>query len=98
MTQSNPVALRQTRETILATACGGMAIALSTILSMFTIYRMPQGGTITPASMLPIIFCALAFGPLGIVSPCTCMLQFIIAPFAAHWHLFSWIIRWLSDF
>jgi thiamine transporter len=87
MTQSNPVALKQTRETILATACGGMAIALSTILSMFTIYRMPQGGTITPASMLPIIFCALAFGPawgigIGLVHG---MLQFIVAPFAAHW-------------
>lgn len=75
------------RETILATACGGMAIALSTILSMFTVYRMPQGGSITPASMLPVIFCAIAFGPVwgimvGLVHG---MLQFILAPFAAHW-------------
>ncbi len=75
------------RETILATACGGMAIALSTILSMFTVYRMPQGGSITPASMLPIVFCALAFGPawgigIGLVHG---LLQFVLAPFAAHW-------------
>jgi thiamine transporter len=75
------------RETILATASGGMAIAMSTILSLFTLVKMPQGGSLTPASMLPILFCALAFGPawglgIGMVYG---LLQFIIEPFAAHW-------------
>ena len=75
------------RETILATASGGMAIALSTVLSIIKIYQMPQGGSITPASLLPIFFCALAFGPLwGIgIGAVYGLLQFIIAPYAAHW-------------
>lgn len=75
------------REHVLATASGGMAIALATMLSLITLYRMPQGGSITPASMLPIVFFALAFGPAwgigaGLVFG---MLQFAIAPYAAHW-------------
>ncbi len=74
-------------ETVLATASGGLSIALATLLSLLTLYRMPQGGTITPASMLPIIFCGLAFGPAwGIgIGAVYGLLQFIIAPFAAHW-------------
>lgn len=74
-------------ESTLATATGGMAIALATVLSLVTLYKMPQGGSITPASMLPILFCALAFGPawgLGIGAVYG-ILQFIIAPYTAHW-------------
>ena len=82
-----PSSQQKMRETILATACGGMAIALSTILSMLTLIKMPQGGSLTPASMLPVIFCALAFGPawgLGIGAVYG-LLQFVINPFTAHW-------------
>jgi len=35
------------RETILATAAGGMAIALSSVLSLVKLFAMPQGGSIT---------------------------------------------------
>ena len=82
-----PTKQQRLRETILATACGGMAIALSTVLSIVKIYQMPQGGSITPASLLPIFFCALAFGPAwGIgIGAVYGLLQFIINPFAAHW-------------
>lgn len=75
------------RETILATAVGGMAIALSSVLSMIKLFAMPQGGSVTPASMLPILFVALAFGPAwGIgVGAVYGLLQFLIEPFSAHW-------------
>jgi thiamine transporter len=75
------------RETILATAVGGMAIALSTVLSMIKLFAMPQGGSVTPASMLPIMFVALAFGPAwGIgVGAVYGLLQFVVEPYAAHW-------------
>ena len=38
-----------------------MMIALSVVLSLVTVYRMPQGGSITAASMVPIIFIALRY-------------------------------------
>lgn len=74
-------------ENILATASGGMAIALGTALSILTLIKMPQGGSMTVGSMLPIIFCALAFGPgWGIgIGAVYGLLQFYIAPFAAQW-------------
>lgn len=54
--------VQQQRETTRALAYGGMAIALATVLSLIVVWKMPQGGTITAASMLPLIFFALAFG------------------------------------
>ncbi len=77
----------QMRETILATAAGGMAIALSSVLSLVKLFAMPQGGSITAASMLPILFVALAFGPawgMG-VGAVYGLLQFVIEPYSAHW-------------
>jgi len=50
------------REMILSIATGGVCVALSYVLSLVKIYEMPQGGTVTPASMLPIIFFCLCFG------------------------------------
>lgn len=37
---------------------GGLSIALSFTLSFIKLYRMPQGGSITPASMLPLLYIA----------------------------------------
>lgn len=77
----------QMRETILATAAGGMAIALSSVLSLVKLFAMPQGGSVTAASMLPILFVALAFGPawgMG-VGAVYGLLQFVIEPYSAHW-------------
>ena len=37
-------------------------IALSTILSFLPVYEMPMGGTVTLASMLPILFIGVKFG------------------------------------
>ncbi len=75
------------RETLLFLASGGMAVALSLVLSFIKLFDMPQGGSITPASMLPIIFIALAFGPLrGIGAGAVFgLIQFFFAGYALHW-------------
>lgn len=38
-------------------------LAMSAVLNMVIIFRMPQGGSITLASMVPIYLIALAYGP-----------------------------------
>ncbi len=38
-----------------------LMIALATVLSLFTLFQMPQGGAITPASMVPIILISLRY-------------------------------------
>jgi len=38
-------------------------IALATILSFLPVYEMPMGGSVTLASMLPILFIGMKFGP-----------------------------------
>ncbi|MDO4483189.1 MAG: energy-coupled thiamine transporter ThiT [Clostridia bacterium] len=43
-------------------ANAALTIALATVLSYIRLYRMPQGGSITPASMLPIFMFAYAYG------------------------------------
>ena len=43
-------------------AYGAIAIALSFVLSYIRVFRMPQGGSITPASMLPMMLFSAAFG------------------------------------
>lgn len=43
-------------------AFGALSIALSFVLSCIRIYRMPQGGSVTPGSMLPIMLFSAAFG------------------------------------
>ena len=40
----------------------GIVLALSFVLSYIRLFRMPQGGSVTPGSMLPILFFSAAFG------------------------------------
>lgn len=40
-----------------------LAIAMAIVLNMFIVYRMPQGGSVTLASMVPLVLLALAYGP-----------------------------------
>jgi thiamine transporter len=59
--------------------------ALATVLSTIVIYVMPQGGSITLASMVPIIWLALRRGPkvgitTGIIYGC---IQFAMMPYIA---------------
>lgn len=39
-----------------------MMIALSTVLSMVTLFRMPQGGSVTAASMVPLVLVSYRHG------------------------------------
>ena len=43
-------------------AFGGLCIALSYILSCIRLYRLPQGGSVTPGSMLPLMIFAATYG------------------------------------
>ena len=40
----------------------GIMIALSTVLSLITIIKMPMGGSLTPVSMLPVCMIAIIYG------------------------------------
>ncbi len=44
-------------------------VALATVLSLIVVYTLPQGGSITAASMVPILWLALRRGPkIGIIA------------------------------
>lgn len=45
-------------------------IAMSTILSLITIFKLPLGGAITPFSMLPVCLISIVFGVKFAVVPC----------------------------
>ena len=45
-----------------AVAYGALCIALSFVLSCVRLFRMPQGGSVTPGSMLPIMLFSAVFG------------------------------------
>lgn len=66
---------------------GSLCISLSFVLSYIRLYRFPQGGSITPASMLPMFFFALVFGPIpGIIAGFAYgFLQLIQDPYVIHW-------------
>ena len=67
-------------------AKAAMCIALSYLLSMIKVFRMPMGGTITLVSMLPLVLFALAYGPLeGVVIGCAYgLLSLLIDPYVIH--------------
>ncbi|VBB08196.1 thiamine transporter thit [Lucifera butyrica] len=41
----------------------GVMLALATVLKLFKIYQMPQGGSVTMGSMVPILVMAYLHGP-----------------------------------
>lgn len=43
---------------------GGICISISFILSSIRLFHLPQGGSITPASMLPLVLYSIVFGPI----------------------------------
>ena len=56
--------LNSNREYILRVSTGGVCLALAFVLSQLKLFEMPMGGTVTPASTLPIIVYGVAFGPV----------------------------------
>ena len=67
-------------------AKAAICIALAYVLGMIKLFRMPMGGSVTPASLLPLILFALAFGPLeGLLVGCTYgLLDLLIDPYVIH--------------
>ena len=67
-------------------AMGAMCIAIAFVLSCIRLYRMPQGGFITPAAMLPLVLFMVACGPLqGFVVGCAYGLLLLITdPYVIH--------------
>ena len=65
---------------------GAMCVAIAFVLSCIRLYRMPQGGSITPASMLPLILFMVACGPLkGFVVGCVFgLLKLLADPYIIH--------------
>ena len=80
------LAARKTRWDSRRIANAAMCIAIAFILSCIKLYRMPQGGSITPASMLPIIAFAVACGPLqGAIAGCAYgLISLIQDPYVIH--------------
>ena len=58
------IGTRRTQWSSRRIANAAMCIAISFILSLIKLYRMPQGGSVTPASMLPLVAFAVACGPV----------------------------------
>lgn len=61
-------------------------VALATVLSYLKIFHMPQGGSITAGSMVPLLWISLRRGAkVGVI---TCLIygliQFLLEPFAVH--------------
>lgn len=67
-------------------ANAAMCIAIAFILSCIKLYKMPQGGSITPAAMLPLIAFSLACGPVqGVLIGCAYgLLNLIQDPYVIH--------------
>jgi thiamine transporter len=63
-----------------------MMVALSMVLSMITIFKMPQGGSVTLFSILPIVACAYLLGPRdGIIAGiCVGLINLMIGPYVIH--------------
>ena len=62
-------------------------VALATVLSHIKIFSLPQGGSITAASMVPILWLALRRGPkIGLLSAAVYgLVQFAVdVPYIAH--------------
>jgi thiamine transporter len=76
---------KSTRSTILIAEIVTF-VALATVLSFIIIYTLPQGGSITAGSMVPIIWLALRRGPkIGLGAGAVYgIIQFIILPYVVN--------------
>lgn len=67
-------------------AVSALLVALSIILNQLVIFRMPQGGSITAFSMVPIALCAYFFGVRkGVMAGmCVGLIDLIFNPYVIH--------------
>ncbi len=63
-----------------------IVVALSAVLSFIKIYHLPQGGSITAGSMVPLIWISLRRGPKIGLFACFVygLVQFSLEPYAYH--------------
>lgn len=68
-------------------ATGALCIAIGFVLSYIRLVHMPQGGSITPASMLPVMMFAYAygFGPGILCGVAYGILQMFQDPYIVGW-------------
>lgn len=57
--------LRKQRWTTQMLSTGALCVAIGFVLSCIAVYRLPNGGSITPASMLPLIIFSYIYGPIA---------------------------------
>lgn len=64
----------------------GVSLALATVLQLIIIFKLPQSGSVTAGSMVPIILIALFYGPeVGFLTGFLFgIINFIVSPFALH--------------
>lgn len=64
----------------------GVALALSTVLKMVKFYQLPNGGSATLGSMVPILLIALFYGPeIGMITGLLFgLIDFILGPYIMH--------------
>lgn len=69
-----------------ALAISALLVALSIILNQLVLFRMPQGGSITAFSMVPIALCAYFFGVRkGVMAGmCVGLIDLIFNPYVIH--------------
>ncbi|MEE0772377.1 MAG: energy-coupled thiamine transporter ThiT [Anaerovoracaceae bacterium] len=69
-----------------AVAISAVLVALSIILNQLVLFRMPQGGSITAFSMVPIVLCAYFFGVRrGLMAGmCVGLIDLIFSPYVIH--------------
>ncbi len=67
-------------------AISALLVALSIILNQLVVFRMPQGGSITAFSMVPIVLCAYFFGVRkGLMAGmCVGLIDLIFNPYVIH--------------
>lgn len=63
-----------------------MLVALAAILHQIKIYHMPQGGSVTAASMVPLLLIAFAYGPgMGMLGGFIFgIINFLTSPYIVH--------------
>jgi len=66
---------------------GAIMVAMATVLSVIVLFKAPQGGSVTPASMVPLLVLALRRGPkIGLMAGAVYgLIQLWIDPFMVHW-------------
>lgn len=64
----------------------GLVLALATLLKVFRLYHLPQGGSVTLGSMVPILILSLVHGPwIGALTGFLYgIISFIMSPFIVH--------------